>query len=403
MTEPVETYEGLRLLAGLPLEGRRVLVRTDFDPSEGLGSDRFRLALPTLETVRSRGAKLIVATTQTPDDASKRPPDIEAAAARLAEAFGIDVFVPDECAGDAAKKIIQELRPGQVCVLPDLGSEPEQVENEHGLAERLGALADVYVNDAFATSHRKGTPFDPLPRLVREHGIGLWFERELQMLDGLKQGRAPFLAVIGGPASRDNFAFLEALLRRATRIAVGGPLGNSLLKARGADLQATPVNDELLAEMRSFLSRARDRKVEILLPTDVLVGESPSADLGLPKDVKALSQAAQAAQALDLGPQSLERLKQELGRAKTVLWSGALGACENPAFAGGTLGFAQALAAATAPARVVFDGPLISALIRSTDDLVSKIGFVSTSGRAGLEYIEGRTLPALEALRGGAT
>jgi phosphoglycerate kinase len=160
------------------------------------------------------------------------------------------------------------------------------------------------------------------------------------------------------------------------------------------------VNDELLAEMRSFLSRARDRKIEILLPTDVLVGDSPSADLGLPKDVKALPQAAHA---LDLGPQSLERLKQELGRAKTVLWSGALGACENPAFSGGTLGFAQALSSATAPVRVVFDGPLISALIRSTDDLVPKIGFVSTSGRAGLEYIEGRTLPALEALRGGAT
>jgi phosphoglycerate kinase len=400
MTETVETYEGLRLLAGLPLEGRRVLVRTDFDASEGLGSDRFRLALPTLETARSRGAKLIVATTQTPNDPSKGPPDIEAAATRLAEAFGIDVFVPDECAGDAAKKIIQELRPGQVCVLPDLGSEPEQAENEHGLAERLGALADVYVNDAFAASHRKGTPFDPLPRLVREHGIGLWFERELQTLDSLKQGQTPFLAVIGGPATRENFGLLEALLRRATRIAVGGPLGNSLLKARGADLQATPVNDELLAEMRSFLSRARDRKIEILLPTDVLAGDSPSADLGLPKDVKALPQAAQA---LDLGPQSLERLKQELGRAKAVLWSGALGACENPAFSAGTLGFAEALAAASAPVRVVFDGPLISALIRSTDDLVSKIGFVSTSGRAGLEYIEGRTLPALEALRGGAT
>ncbi len=150
-----------------------MLVRTDFDASEGLGSDRFRLALPTLEAARSRGAKLIVATTQTPNDSSKGPPDIEAAAARLAEAFGVDVLVPDECAGDAAKKIIQELRAGQVCVLPDLGSEPEQAENEHGLAERLGALADVYVNDAFAASHRKGTPFDPLPRLVTdEHGVG---------------------------------------------------------------------------------------------------------------------------------------------------------------------------------------------------------------------------------------
>ncbi len=400
MTETVETYEGLRLLGGLPLEGRRVLVRADFDASEGLAADRFRLALPTLEAARARGAKLIVATSQTVGDASKAPPEIEAAASRLAEAFGIDVFVPDECAGDAAKKIIQELRPGQVCVLPDLGSEPEDTENDRGLAERLGALVDVYVNDAFAVSHKKGTPFDPLPRLVREHGIGLWFERELATLDRLKQGPAPFLAVIGGPATRENFALLEALLRRATRIAVGGALGNSLLKARGADLQATLVNDELLAEMRSFLSRARDRKVEVVLPTDVLVGESPSAELGLPKDLKALPQAAQA---LDLGPQSLERLKQELVRAKTVLWSGALGACENPAFSGGTLGFAQALAASTAPVRVVFDGPLISALIRSTDDLVPKIGFVSTSGRAGLEYIEGRTLPALEALRGGAT
>jgi len=400
MTEPVATYAGLRLLADLPLEGRRVLVRADFDVSDGLGADRFRLALPTIEAARARGAKLVVATCQTSPGGSRAAPDVEAAAGRLAEALGIDVFVPDECAGDAAKKIIQELRPGQVCVLPDLGSEPDQTENERSLAERLGALTDVYVNDAFAASHQRGTPFDALPRVVREHGVGLWFERELETLDRLKQGQTPFLAVIGGPATRENFALLEALLRRATRIAVAGPIGSSLLKARGADLQATPVNDELLAEMRSFLSRARDRKVDVLLPTDVLVADPTGADLGLPKDVKAVPQAAQA---LDVGPATLERLKQELARAKTVLWSGALGACENPAFSGGSIGFAAALAEAPAPVRVVFDGPLISALIRSTDDLVPKIGFVSTSGRAGLEYIEGRTLPALEALRYGAT
>jgi phosphoglycerate kinase len=400
MIDPVETYNGLRPLADLPLEGRRVFVRADFDGSEGLGDERFRLALPTLEAVRSRGARLIVATALARPNTRQHEQQIEPVAARLAELLGAEVLLPDECAGEAARKVVQELRPGQVCVLENLGSAPEESSNDRGFAERLASFTDVYVNDAFAASNESSASIDALPRLIRDRGMGLWLEREVRALDQLEKPAArPFLAVLGGPATRRELSLLDALLRRADQIAVGGALGTTLLAASGTDVQASTVNPELFATARTWLARARDRGLIVHLPVDLIVADDSNAVLGLQKRANAVPHGASA---FDVGPDTIAIWSRALERAGTVLWAGALGALKNPAFAEGSLSFARALAASTA-VRVVLDGPLLSAISRGGDDLVSKIGFVSTGGRASLEYIEGRLLPGIEALRGGAT
>lgn len=400
MTDSVEIPFGLRTLAALPLEGRRVFVRTDLDDSPGLGPDRLRLALPTLEAARSRGAKLIVATVLARPNTRKDEQQIEPAAARLAEALGADVFLPDECAGDAARKIVQELRPGQICVLENLGSERDEANGDRGFAERLAALTDVYVNDAFSASAAGGASIVSLPELVGERGIGLWFERELLALHALRQPtKRPFFALVGGSATRERLVFLESLLQRADEIAVGGALGTTLLAASGVNVQASAVNSELFAEARSLLSRARDRKVPLRLPIDVVTAEAGQADHGLEKRVNSLPQGSEV---VDLGPETLAACVRAAEKAKTVLWAGALGAVKDPAFAQGSLAFARVLAASTA-VRVVLDGPVIAALRESGEDLVPNLGFVSTGGRASLEYIEGRALPGIEALRGGET
>jgi phosphoglycerate kinase len=400
MTDSLEVPDGLRPLAELPLEGRRVFVRADFDGSAGLGEERFRLALPTLEAARGRGAKLVVATTLARPNTRTNEQQIEPVAARLAEALGADIFLPDECAGDAARKIVQELRPGQVCVLENLGSTKDEVNDDRGFAERLAAMADVYVNDAFAACAEGGASVDTLPRLIHERGIGLWFERELRALDAIRRrAERPFFALVGGNATREQLLFLDSLLPRADEIGVAGALGTTLLAASGVNVQASAVNTELLPEVRSFLARARDRKIPVRLPADVVVAEATNAEFGLEKRANALPQGTLV---LDIGPETLAGFARAAERAKTVLWAGALGAVENPAFAAGTVGFARVLAASKA-SRVVLDGPLIAALLKSGEDLVPNLGFVSTGGRASLEYIEGRLLPGIEALRGGAT
>jgi phosphoglycerate kinase len=276
--------------------------------------------------------------------------------------------LPDESAGDAAKKVIQELRPGQVCVLENLGSCPEEDQNDRAFAERLAGLTDVYVNDAFAASDHASASVDALPRLVHERGMGLWFEQELRALDRIRTPERPFFALVAGAAARENLGLLEALLTRADTIALGGAFGDMAFAARGADPGNAEVSSELFPEIRAWLGRARDRKVEVFF---------------------------------DRGPDAAERFQKKVERAKTVFWSGAL-AAETSAERVGNLDFARFLAA-SAGARVVLDGPLVAALASAEETLVPKIGFVSTGGRASLEYIEGRRLPGIETLRGGGT
>lgn len=400
MTATTEATAGLRPLAELPLEGRRVFVRADLDDSAGLGEERLRLALPTLEAVRARGARLVVGSSLARPSARPNEHQIEPIAARLAELLGADVLVPDECAGDAARKIVQELRPGQICVLENLGSEPDEASDDRAFAERLAALADVYVNDALAACREPSASVTGLPRLMRERGMGLRLERELTELQAIRTPAArPFVALVGGEATRERIALLDALLTRADELVIGGALGMTLLAARGTAVGRTRIGAELLAEARSFLARARDRKLTVRLPEDVVVTDAEQAEIGLEKQVSALRANAVA---LDLGAATIARFSESLTRARTVLWLGSLAPGEHPAFEGANLAIGRKLVSSKAT-RVVLDGPQLRAFTRGEEDLLSNIGFVSTGGRASLEYIAGRLLPGIEALRSGAT
>jgi phosphoglycerate kinase len=253
-------------------------------------------------------------------------------------------------------------------VLENLGSSAEEMQNDRAFAERLAAFADVFVNDAFAASNRAVASLDALPRMVHERGMGLWFEQELRALDRIRSPERPFFALVGGDAARETLSLLDALLPRADAIGLAGAFGDTVFAARGADPGNVPVNSELFAEIRAWLGRARDRKLELLF---------------------------------DRGPGPLDRFREKAERGKTVLWYGALSG-DGSGDRLGNLDFARVLAA-SGGARVVMDGALISTLASAEEDLVSKIGFVSTGGRASLEYIEGQRLPGLETLRGGGT
>ena len=392
--------DGFRGIDELNLAHQRVLVRVDFDvPLDAAGrvaSDRkLTAALPTIRKALQEGARVVLATHL--GAAGDEPLSLEPVAARLAELLGQEVYLPDECVGDAARKVVSDLREGQLCLLENLRFMPEEAQNDDSLARKLLALCDVYVSEAFACSHLTQASLVALPRMLQERGIGYRFKAELGSLSRVKSGaQRPFVGILGGQSLSRSLSVFEAMLKRCECICVGGGVANTLLAARGVDMKASVLEPEQLALSRALLNRARDQKVEVLLPLDVLIGQDGDAADGQAVSVGSLPDGAGA---YDIGPKTLEAFRARVSGAKTVLCHGALGALENPAFSGGSEGILTSLAEAPAFGIVTGESLATAAAARGAE-LESAIGFVSTGGVASLVFIEGKKLPGVEALRG---
>ena len=382
------------------LAHQRVLVRVDFDvpldASAHIASDRkLSSALPTIRKALEEGARVVLATHL--GAVGVEPVSLEPVAGRLAELLGQEVYLPDECVGDAARKVVSDLREGQLCLLENLRFMPEEAHNDDALARKLLGLCDVYVSEAFACAHLTQASLVALPRMLKERGIGYRFKAELEALSRAASGAdRPFIGILGGQSLSRSLPVLEAMLRRCECICVGGAVANTLLAARGVDMKASVLEREQLALGRALLNRARDQKVELMLPVDVLVGQDGDVDDGRAVSVGSLPDGAGA---YDIGPKTLEAFSVRVGKAKTVLCHGALGALENPAFSGGSDGILTALAQAPAFGIVTGESLATAAGARGPE-FESSIGFVSTGGVASLVFIEGKKLPGVEALRG---
>jgi phosphoglycerate kinase len=397
----MSALDGIRTVDELELELERVFVRVDFNvPQEDDGSigddERIRAALPTLRHVVERGGRLILASHL----GRPRGPDpklsLEPCAARLSELTGWEVHLPDDCIGDAPKKVIGDLREGQVCLLENLRFHAGEEGNDEGFARELAALASVYVNDAFGAAHRAHASVHALPRMMPARAMGFLLKQEVKTLSALaERPERPYVAVLGGAKVSDKIAVLERLIERCDALCIGGAMANTFLSARGLDLAASKVEKDQLALARTLLEKAEARGVEALLPTDLVVASSKDATLGR---AVAPSAVPSGHLALDVGPATVERFAQRIANARTVFWNGPMGLFENPAFAAGTHGVARALAASGAFS-VVGGGDSAAAVKQMGPELVSKIGFVSTGGGAALELLEGRKLPGVEALR----
>ena len=341
--------DGLRSIDELALDHQRVFIRTDFDvPLDAAGNvadDRkLRLALPTLEKAVKSGARVVLATHLGP--AGQPPVSIEPVALRLAELLGQELYLPDECIGDATRKVVSDLREGQVCMLENLRFLPEEAQNDDVLARKLLELGAVYVGEAFGQLHQTQTSLVSLPRIVKERGIGYRLRAELEALSRVGPGSpAPFIGILGGVSLAHRLPLFEVMLRRCSAILVGGAVANTLLAARSVDVKASPHDREQLAMARALLARARDAKVELVLPIDVSVASAADAAEGQPASVGSIPAGSGA---FDIGPRTVETFRARIQSAKTVLWHGALGALENPAFSAGTRGVMTALAEAAA-------------------------------------------------------
>ncbi|HVV15918.1 MAG TPA: phosphoglycerate kinase [Polyangia bacterium] len=389
-----------KTISELDIAGRRVFIRVDFNvplTAEGKVSDdtRIRESLPTIRLAIEKGARVVLAShLGRPKGKPDKKYTLEPVAGRLAELLDADVTLTDEPVGDGARKVVNDLRAGAVALLENLRFSPLEEANDEGFSRALASYADVYVNDAFGTAHRAHASTVGITKFLGDKGVGLLMEREVKFLGKLLGDvERPFVAIIGGAKVSDKIGVLDNLLGRVDQMLVGGAMANTFLKAKGGRLGRSLVEEDKLALARSFLKKAEERNVDILLPRDVVAAAGIKADSG--RVVQATSVPEDLA-ALDIGPETARGFADAIARAKTIFWNGPMGVFESEPFAAGTLAVAKAVAAAAGALSVVGGGDSVAAVHKS--GVADKITHISTGGGASLEFLEGKKLPGLAAL-----
>jgi phosphoglycerate kinase len=389
----------LRTLDSLDFVGRTVFVRVDFNvPLEGTkvtDDTRIRAAIPTLNYIRERGGRILLAShLGRPKGKAKPGLSLEPAALRLAELMNVEVLLADSCLGDSPRKVVTDLRDNQVAMLENLRFHPEEEQDDEGFARELLKLAEVYVNDAFGCSHRAHASVHALPRLVQQKAAGLLVQKEVATLEKLRSGaESPYVAMLGGAKVSDKIEVIEALLDRVNELLIGGAMANTFLAAQGLNVGKSRIEDDKLPLARTLLQKARERNVTLHLPVDVVVAEALDAKSGRATDTNAIRAEEMA---LDIGPRTVRTFGERLRRAKSVFWNGPMGLFENPGFSDGTFGVARAMAECTG-FTVVGGGDSVAAVHQA--GLAERYTHVSTGGGASLELLEGKKLPGVEVLR----
>jgi phosphoglycerate kinase len=387
----------------LNLGGRKVLVRVDFNvpldkkTKQITDDSRIREAIPTIELAMKAGAKVILAShLGRPKPGKKEGLSLEPCGARLSELTGWEVHLPEDCVGDAPKKVIHDLRAGQICLLENLRFHEGEEKDDDAFARQLAELCDVYVDDAFGAVHRAHASVHALPRLIRDRGMGLLLQKELLALSRLvEKPDKPYVAVLGGAKVSDKIDVVEALLNLVDALCIGGAMANTFLAAQGNNMQKSLVETDKLALARTILAKAEGKGAKVLVPVDVVVASSTDAPSGEIVSVDAMPEGTMA---LDIGPRTVALFGNVVETAKTVFWNGPMGLFETPGFSRGTFELARVMSASPG-FTVVGGGDSAAAVKQAGGDVASGFKHISTGGGASLELIEGKRLPGVEALR----
>ncbi|MHB8509029.1 MAG: phosphoglycerate kinase [Candidatus Dormibacteria bacterium] len=385
----------LRTLKDLHLRGACVLLRVDFNvPLEGTSiadDTRIRQSLPTVRALLDAGASIVVAThLGRPGGRVVEELRVAPLAARLGELLGLPVKIAPGVTGTGIAAEARALIPGEIMMLENVRFDPREEANDPAFAAELAALAGAYVNDAFGTAHRAHASTEGVAHLLPA-AAGLLMQREVEVLGQvLASPRLPLVAVIGGAKISSKIGVMESLLPRVSRMLVGGAMACTLLKAGGAEVGSSKVEDEELDTAARLLSRYA---ATLMLPVDAVVADSFSARAA----TRVVSADAIPAgwMMLDVGPATVEAFSSEVDEAGTVVWNGPLGVYEMEPFRKGTEGLARAIARSDAVS-VVGGGDLGAALAEL--GLQDTITHISTGGGATLEFLEGKQLPGIRVL-----
>jgi len=385
----------LRTLDHLDVEGKRVLLRVDFNvPMEGsriVDDSRIRQSLPTFRELLRRGAAVVVVThIDRPGGKVDPALSVRATADRLAELLGMAVEVAPDVRGAQTTAMAHRLTSGEVLMLENVRFEPGEESNDPAFAAHLAALADCYVNDAFGTAHRAHASTEGVAHLLPS-AAGLLMQREVEFLGRVLTDPAPpLVAIVGGAKISTKIGVMESLLPRVSRLLVGGAMACTMLKARGASVGASKVEEDQLETARGLLAAGGDK---LLLPVDAVVADGFAADAAT-KVVDADS-IPDSWMVLDVGPRTVDAFAAVIASAGTVVWNGPLGVYEMEPFRRGTEAVAEAVAGSKAVS-IVGGGDLAAALANLGLD--QAITHISTGGGATLEFLEGKQLPGVTAL-----
>ena len=395
-----------KTIADVEVAGKKVLMRVDFNVP--LGDDgtitddtRIRAALPTIEQLRKRGARIILAS-HLGRPKGKRVAGLSLApvATRLSELTGSSVGFADDAVGSGVEAMVAAMNNGDILLLENLRFHAEEEADDPDFAAQLAAITDVYVNDAFGTAHRAHASTAGLPALVEEKGAGLLMEREFRFLGlAVERPERPLVAILGGSKISGKIDVIEALLEKCDAILIGGGMAFTFLKAQGKEIGNSLLEEDRVAMAGDLLVKAHEKGVRLELPVDVVVASTIEADVETSiVDVDAMSEGQMG---LDIGPMTRERYADVVSGSRTVIWNGPMGVFEVEPFAAGTRAVAEALVLATRNNVTTVVGGGDSAAALAAFNLDDAVTHVSTGGGASLEFLEGKALPGIEALRGG--
>jgi phosphoglycerate kinase len=391
----------IRYIDDMQLTGKRVFIRVDFNvPLEGkriTDDTRIREALPTVRRALELGGKVILASHLGRPKGPEPKFSLEPVANRLIELLGPkhEVILADDCVGDGVRKLVKDLKDGQVLMLENLRFHKEEEGNDETFARELASFADVYINDAFGTAHRAHASTAGMVPFVKEKGAGLLMRKELEYLGGaLKNPAKPFVAILGGAKVSDKIKVIESLLPKVDALLIGGAMAYTFLKAQGIEVGKSRVEEDKLSLASRMLEAAQRLKTSLVLPVDHVCSTEPTdkgearevADRAIPADLMGL----------DIGPKTRAMYSEHIRSAKTVVWNGPMGMFEVEKYAAGTRSVAESMAINKDAITIVGGGDSAAAV--NEMGMASKLSHVSTGGGASLEFLEGRELPGVKAL-----
>ncbi|KPV45612.1 phosphoglycerate kinase [Alicyclobacillus ferrooxydans] len=380
--------------------GKTALVRVDFNVpmKDGVITDdtRIRAALPTIEYLSGQGAKVVLMShLGRPKGERNEKYSLRPVAEHLSNLLqGKTVTFADDCIGEQAEAKAASLQSSDVLLLENLRFYAQEEKNDPAFAKALSQLGDVYVNDAFGTAHRAHASTagvaDYLPAVA-----GFLMEKEIGIMgEALANPRKPFVAIIGGAKVSDKIGVIENLLPKVDSLLIGGGMANTFLAAKGYQMADSLVETDAIEVAKALLESAKKQGADLLLPTDLVFAERFAADAR--HEVTDLNSLPSSGMALDIGPNTVKKYADVIANAKTVIWNGPMGVFEMPAFAAGTLAVAEAMAKVDG-VTIVGGGDSVAAIEQA--GLAEKMTHVSTGGGASLEFLEGKALPGVVALK----
>jgi phosphoglycerate kinase len=389
-------------LSAADLTGKRVLVRADFNvPVDDAGNitddTRIRAALPTIQDLTGKGAKVILTSHFGRPKGVDEKLRLTPVAKRLSELLGQPVVKCDDCIGDVVASAISAMANGQVALLENVRFYPEEEKNDPEFAKKLAANADLYVNDAFGTAHRAHASTEGVTKYLTTSVAGYLIEKELEYLQSaIESPKRPLAAIVGGSKVSSKIGVIETLLDKCDKLFLGGGMIFTFYKARGLNVGKSLVEDDKLDLARALEAKAKAKGVQLLLPTDVVVADNFSPDAN--SQIVDINNIPDGWMGLDIGPDSLKVFQAALADCKTVIWNGPMGVFEFDKFAAGTEGIAHTLAdiSKTGAITIIGGGDSVAAVEKV--GLAEQMSHISTGGGASLELLEGKILPGIAAL-----